>query len=109
MTTAETIEKTICQLRCQGDEVSTAKAILLETGFLQNISTFTENCRKNNIPISKQHAALAQCFAASYYSVLAGEKGERLITGAVLLTDLMQSCCEQIVVELLSLDRKPQK
>lgn len=102
--TSERIASTIRQLRCQGDEISMAKAILLETGFLQHIGTFTENCRKNNIPTDKQQMALAQSFAATFYSALAGAKGERLMIGAMLLTDLMQSCCEQVVEEMLSRD-----
>lgn len=100
----EHIASTIRQLRCPGDEISTAKAILLETGFLQHIGTFTENCRKNNIPSNKQQMALAQCFAAAYYSALAGAKGERLLIGAMLFTDIMQSCCEQVIEEMLSHD-----
>lgn len=102
--THELTASTIRQLRCQGDEISTAKAILLETGFLQHIATFTENCSKNNIPTNKQQIALAQCFAATFYSALAGSKGERLMIGAMLLTDLMQSVCEQVVEEMLSRD-----
>lgn len=104
--THELTASTIRQLRAQNDEVSTAKAILLETGFLQHINTFNENCRKNNIPTDKQQIALAQCFAASFYSALAGSKGERLVIGAMLFTDLMQSVCEQVVEELLSRDGK---
>lgn len=107
--TPELIASTIRQLRCQGDEISTAKAILLETGFLQHIGTFTENCRKNNIPTDKQQMALAQSFAAAFYSALAGSKGERLLIGAMLLTDIMQSVCEQVVEELLSRDGELQK
>lgn len=99
--TPELIASTISQLRCQGDEISTAKAILLETGFLQHIDTFSENCNKNNIPTDKQQMALAQCFAATFYSALAGAKDERLLSGAMLLTDIMQSVCEQVVKELL--------
>jgi hypothetical protein len=102
--TPDHIASTIRQLRCKGDEISTAKAILLETGFLQHIGTFTKNCRKNNIPTDKQQMALAQCFAATFYSALAGSKGERLLAGALLLTDLMQSCCDQVVEELLARD-----